>query len=380
VSNFVQLTMNGAGPGLCLTCGSLRHCFITLYLLSDYPAKLTVHTSEGALMSPDKSRDQDLRRFSEMRALVTGGAGFIGSHLTERLVDAGAKVLVIDDMSNGVQQNLSAVKDRITLRRGSIVDTALARSAVKEHEPEIVFHLAARNLVMSIKDAREDAAVTIIGLLNLLDAIRQTDRTETFVHSSTGSVYGEPVESPQTEKHSRTPTSPYGISKMAAEDYLRVWNKLYGTQYVALRYYNVYGPRQSANESTGGGVIPVFANRLLAGQPLTVDGTGKQQRCFTYVSDVVKANLLAALNRKCWCDFYNIATTERIDVLSLAKLMMEVSGVKTPIKFGPERPGDIMRFDPSIELAARRMGYAPEVSLRDGLAFYFEWLRSTRKQ
>lgn len=327
-------------------------------------------------MSPNKSSEPDLARFNDTRVLVTGGAGFIGSHLVESLVKARAKVLVIDDMSNGTRDNLSVVRDSVSLSVGSITDGEFVRSMVKQHEPEIVFHLAARNLVLSIKNPRDDAQVTVMGLLNLLEAIRETDRTEVFVHSSTGSVYGEPIESPQTEKHARIPSSPYGVSKMAAEDYLRVWSKLYSTQYVALRYYNVYGPRQSANESTGGGVIPVFANRLLAGQPLTVDGTGKQQRCFTYVTDVARANLLSSTSKKCWCDFYNIATNERIDILSLAKLMMEVSGTKVPIQFGPARPGDIMEFDPSIDLAARKMGYSPKVTLRNGLCMYLDWHRS----
>jgi len=329
-------------------------------------------------MSPGKKGEQNLSRFSEARVLVTGGAGFIGSHLTESLVKNGAKVLVIDDMSNGVPSNLSAIRDSITLSVGSVADREFVRGIVRQHEPEIVFHLAARNLVLSIRDPRDDAQVTILGLLNLLEAIREADRTEVFVHSSTGSVYGEPVESPQTEKHARVPTSPYGVSKMAAEEYLRIWSKLYSTKYVALRYYNVYGPRQSANESTGGGVIPVFANRILTGQPLVVDGTGKQQRCFTYVSDVTKSNLLSATTKDCWCDAYNIAADERIDILSLAKLMMEVSGAKVPIKFGPERPGDIMKFDPSIERAAHRFGYAPKVTLKDGLRNYFDWLESIR--
>jgi len=328
-------------------------------------------------MSPERSKSQDLSRLQDMRVLVTGGAGFIGSHLAEHLVSLGAKVLVVDDMSNGTPENLLAVRDRIILRVGSVVDGELVDDLVRQHQPEMIFHMAARNLVLSIRNPRDDALVTIIGLLNLLEATRKTDGTEVFVHSSTGSVYGEPIQFPQTESHPRIPSSPYGVSKMAAEEYLRVWNKLYSTKYVGLRYYNVYGPRQSANESTGGGVIPVFANRLLAGQPLTVEGSGKQQRCFTYVSDVAKSNLVSALNKKCWCDFYNIATNERVDILSLAKLMMEVSGVRVPIEFGPARPGDIMKFDPSIELAARRIGYTPKVSLRDGLRVYVEWLRST---
>jgi len=337
---------------------------------------LAVHALEGVRVKPHGTRDEDFGQYGGMRVLVTGGAGFIGSHLIEHLVGFGAKVLVIDDMSRGTLENLSAVKDRVALRVGSVTDSELVDRAVKEHEPEVVFHLAAKNLVMSIRDPREDASVTITGLLNLLEAIRKVDRTKIFVHSSTGSVYGEPIKSPQTESHPRAPSSPYGVSKMAAEEYLRVWNKLYSTQYVALRYYNVYGPRQSAHEGTGGGVIPVFATRLLSGQPLTVDGSGKQQRSFTYVSDVARSNLLSVLRKECWCDFYNIATNERIDILSLANLMMDVSGVKTPIQFGPERPGDVMRFDPSIELAARRMGYAPRVTLRDGLQRYFEWLRT----
>lgn len=329
-------------------------------------------------MKTGKKSNRTSTIFEDARILVTGGAGFIGSHLTEKLVKMGAQVLVLDDMSNGVSENLAAVKEQITLQVGSVCDCDLVDRLMREHEPEFVFHLAAQNLVLSIRDPRSDAKVTIMGLLNLLESMRRADSTEVFVHSSTGSVYGEPLEFPQTERHVRVPSSPYGVSKVAAEEYLRIWKDLYSVNFVALRYYNVYGPRQSNNEATGGGVIPVFANRLLAGQPLRVEWTGMQRRCFTYVSDVVRSNLQAAIRKESWCDFYNIATEERTDILSLAKLMMEVSGIQTEIEYGPKRPGDIMQFEPSVELAKQKMNYVAEVKLREGLRMYLEWLKSTK--
>lgn len=330
-------------------------------------------------MVQEPTTDNIANRFQDTRVIVTGGAGFIGSHLTECLVEYGSDVLVIDDLSRGNLNNLDQVKDDIRMHIGSISDADLVQQIVAEHAPEIMFHLAAQNLVLSIQDPRSDAQVTIMGLLNLLDAMQQAGQTEVFVHSSTGSVYGEPLEMPQTEVHPRVPTSPYGVSKLAAEEYLRVWNDLYSLPYVSLRYYNVYGPRQSANESTGGGVIPVFANRLLKGEPLIIEGTGEQQRCFTYVGDVVRANVLAAVNRTCWNDVYNIATEEHTDILSLANIMMDVSGIETEIEYAPPRPGDIMRFDPSIVHAEEKIGYVPRVQLREGLADYFQWLRSTKE-
>ena len=329
-------------------------------------------------MKTGENSNHGFERFEDARILVTGGAGFVGSHLTEKLVQLGAHVLVLDDMSSGIHENLTTVKEQIALQVGSVSDSDLVESLMKKHEPEFVFHLAAQNLVLSIQNPRSDAKVTIMGLLNLLEAMRRADRAEVFVHSSTGSVYGEPLEFPQTESHARMPSSPYGVSKLAAEEYLRIWKDLYSVDYVALRYYNVYGPRQSSNEATGGGVIPVFANRLLADQPLRVEWTGKQQRCFTYVFDVVRSNLLAATKRECWCDFYNIATDEKTDILSLANLMMEVSGVHTEIEFAPKRPGDIRQFEPSIELAKQKMNYTARTKLREGLRIYFEWLRSTK--
>jgi len=329
-------------------------------------------------MKLGENSNNEFKRFKDARILVTGGAGFVGSHLTEKLVQLGAHVLVLDDMSCGIHENLTAVKDQITLQVGSVSDSNLVDSLMKKHEPEFVFHLAAQNLVLSIRNPRLDAMVTIFGLLNLLEAMRRNDSTEVLIHSSTGSVYGEPLEFPQTESHVRIPSSPYGVSKLAAEEYLRIWKDLYSVDYVALRYYNVYGPRQSSNEATGGGVIPVFANRLLAGQPLRVEWTGKQQRCFTYVSDVVRSNLLAATRRECWCDYYNIATDEKTDILSLANLMMEVSGVHTEIEFASKRPGDIKYFEPSIELAKQKMNYTPRTKLHEGLQIYLEWLKSTK--
>lgn len=328
------------------------------------------------LKHDDISNQEYSNQFQGMRVLVTGGAGFIGSHVTEHLVSSGADVLVLDDMSKGSVENLSSIRDRIRLHEGSVIDRGLVSNLLKEHEPEIVFHLAARNLVLSIENPQLDVEVSIIGLLNLIEEIRKSEHTKVFVHSSSGSVYGEPLEFPQTETHIRSPTSPYGIAKMAAEEYLRVWNDLYNLQYISLRYYNVYGPRQSSEEDTGGGVIPIFANRLLSGLPLIIDGSGKQERCFTYVTDVVRSNLLAAVNKECWCDNYNIATTERTNIITLAKLMMETAEVETPVEFGPARLGEVMKFYPSVELAVRKMGYSPRVTLRDGLPIYFEWLRS----
>jgi UDP-glucose 4-epimerase len=207
-----------------------------------------------------------------------------------------------------------------------------------------------------------------------LEALRRKEMDSLIVYSSSGSVYGEPEDSPQLESHKRRPSSPYGVAKLAAEEYLRTWDHLYSMSYIGLRYYNVYGPRQSGDESSGGGVIPIFASRILAGSPLKIDGTGKQERCFTYVSDVVQANIISTMKKNCWGEFFNIASDERIDILGLANLMMEVTGKTVPLEFMPTRLGEIMIFQPSIELAKKKMGYEPNILLKDGLRMYFNWL------
>jgi UDP-glucose 4-epimerase len=308
--------------------------------------------------------------------VVTGGAGFIGSHLVDALVGYRAQVSVVDDFSMGKSGNLDKVRKKIMLFEGDISNQSFISKIFAEVQPEIVFHFASRNLMSSLRNPQQDVMISVIGLLNILEEMRKSNNAELIVHSSTGSVYGEPKHTPQTEDHVREPTSPYGVSKMSAEEYLRVWYHLYSLPFIGLRYYNVYGPRQAAIEADGSGVIPIFARRILAHEPLFIDGNGTQKRCFSHVLDIVQSNLNGYSFQDCWCDFYNIASDEQIDIIQLAQLMMETSGNPVDIKYRPQRFGEIMNFEPSIARAKEKLHFAPRITLRDGLVSYFKWLKA----
>lgn len=308
------------------------------------------------------------------RVLITGAAGFIGSHLAEAGLESGATVIAFDDLSFGNERNLASAisSGRCDLFPGTVEDpAALARAMAGV---DVVFHMAALNLVSSINDPRRDLMVNALGTLNVLEAAVEAKTVRVLVQASTGSVYGEPRYVPQDEEHPLNPVSPYGISKLAGERYVMAWPKYRGLPTVSLRYFNVYGPRQRSD--SGGGVIPIFIRRAMAAQPLVIHGSGDQQRCFTYVGDVVDATLLAARTERAWNDFYNIGTDEITTIAELAAKVLQIAGSGDLPQFSERRPGDIDGFRPSIQKAEAKLGYRPQVRLSEGLKLTWKWLRA----
>src|SRR5687768_11916620 len=267
-----------------------------------------------------------------MRAVVTGGAGFIGSHLVDALVARGDEVHVVDSLTSGRRENLPA-------------DASLHERDIREPladlfddvRPEGVFHLAAQaDVGTSVEQPDFDAEVNVLGTLRVLEAARRHDAAVVF-SSTGGAIYGECVD-PAGEDAERRPLSPYGTSKLAGEEYLATWNRLYGTRHVALRFANVYGPRQLAKLE--GGVVAIFLERLAAGEPATIFGDGSQTRDFVYVGDVVRAVLLAAGHEG---GVLNVGTGVETSVLDLYRLCAKVAGVEVEAELTDARPGDVLR-------------------------------------
>ena len=307
------------------------------------------------------------------RCLVVGGAGFIGSHLTEALVSRGDEILVLDALSSGVLRNLSPFLDKSDFMRGDVSKAETVEKCVKRNRPQIIFNLAATNLLGSLKDPVRDLMITGTGTINLLEVARKSHFVERIVFASSGSVYGEARYSPQNEAHPLEPTSPYGAAKLLAEKYLGVWRDLYDVSYSSLRLYNVYGPRQ--DYSRQGGVIPIFISRMLGGQQPMIEGSGRQKRCFTFVTDVVRAFILASQHPRSDGLTFNVASKEVCTILELVEKLNRLIGTSIEPTFGPPRPGDIMDFRPDISLAEEKLGYKPKVSLDEGLASTIDWLR-----
>jgi len=292
-----------------------------------------------------------------MRAIVTGGAGFIGSHVVDALVGRGDEVHVLDNLATGSLDNLSPDS---RFREGDIrTDTAALFDEVR---PELCVHLAAQaDVNTSVHRPDYDADVNVIGTIRVLEAAR-AHGTQIVFSSTGGAIYGE-CERPATEEAHRRPLSPYGIAKLAAEEYLAGWNRLRGTGHVALRFANVFGPRQSA--SLEGGVVAIFLERMAAGQPTTIFGTGEQSRDFVYVGDVV-AGVLAAVGHD--GGVFNIGTGVETSVNALHEACRLVTGFDEPPSYGPAREGDVLRsvIDPSR--AWQELGWQPATSLAAGLA------------
>jgi nucleoside-diphosphate-sugar epimerase len=279
------------------------------------------------------------------KVLVTGAAGFIGSHLSEALVDLGAEVVAIDDLSAGKLTNLAPLSQRPNFR--------FARIDVCDGGPEMdalfdgvdtVFHNAASKKNVCLVDPQRDLAVNAGGALNLLEKAR-AHGVRKFVQASTGSVYGEPQIFPTTEEHPLHPVSYYGVSKLAGERYVDVFHKLYGLDTTILRYFHVYGPRQESNEF--GGVVSIFLRRITSGENPIVFGHGRQVRSFTWVGDLVQANLRAATNPKATGQAYNAASGVRVTINELAEGMLALLDPqkRLSVEHGEPLIGDIMEFD-----------------------------------
>jgi len=302
--------------------------------------------------------------------LVTGGAGFIGSHIAERLARDGDKVRVLDDLSSGKEANLQSFADQIELIRGDIRDATLVKRAMKD--VEVVFHEAALGSVpRSVADPLTTHEVNITGTLNVLLAARDAG-VRRVVYASSSSVYGETPELPKHEKMAPHPLSPYALSKLSGEHYAKVFKQVYGFEVVSLRYFNIFGPRQDP-ESQYAAVIPRFITALLSETSPVVYGDGLQSRDFTYVENVVNANLLAAQAEGVEGEAFNVACGGRYTLLELLAKLKEIIPSRTGPIHEAARAGDVRDSQASIEAAERELGYRVSVDFDEGLRRTVNW-------
>ncbi|NYE56951.1 SDR family oxidoreductase [Carboxydothermus ferrireducens] len=302
--------------------------------------------------------------------LVTGGAGFIGSHIVERLVRDGAEVVVLDDLSSGKEENLSEVLDKITFIKGDVRDLDLLRNIVED--VDYIFHEAAMASVpASIDDPLKCHEVNVTGTINVLLAAKENG-VKRVVYAASSAVYGNNETLPKKEDMYPEPLSPYAVSKYAGELYLQVFTRIYGIEAVGLRYFNVYGPKQDPN-SQYAAVIPKFIDALLKGMPPTIYGDGLQTRDFIFIDDVVEANMLALTARGASGKVFNIACGERITLNRLYKVIKEIIGVDIEPVYAEARVGDVRDSLADISLARNILGFEPKVSLEEGLKKTVEW-------
>ena len=309
------------------------------------------------------------------RALITGGAGFIGSHVADRFVADGWSTEVLDDLSSGKRENLSPA---IRFHQMD-VRSAGAASLVSSGGFDVVVHLAAQmDVRRSVADPRFDADVNIGGTLNLCEAIRSmTGKRPRFVFSSTGgALYGDTARPPHAETTAKDPDSPYGVAKLAVEQYLGYYTRVHGLEAVTVRYANVYGPRQDPHGEAG--VVAIFCQRILGGRALTIFGDGTQTRDYVYVLDVVEATYLAATRPippagGVDARAFNVGTGVATSVLELAETLRRASGRDAPIEFAPKRAGEQMESYLTATKATTVLGWQPRVDLEAGLADTFAW-------
>jgi UDP-glucose 4-epimerase len=307
-----------------------------------------------------------------VRVLVTGGAGFIGSHIVDALVDRGDDVIVLDDLTTGFRHN---VHTSARLIEGSIADETAAKSAVEGCE--LVFHQAAHKAVLrSVEQPLTTDTANTHGTLNILKAAADAG-VRRVVHASSSSIYGGATTVPTPETEPLQPRSPYAVTKLAAEHYCRVFAELYGLETVALRYFNVYGPRQRP-DATYAAVIPLFVDALLHDREVEVHGDGHQSRDFTYITDVIAANLAAAAApaEACSGKAYNIAAGSSSSLLDLLHILGRVLDVVPRPHFVAPRAGDVRMSQADARAAARDLGFHCEVGIDDGLTRTVEWLRT----
>lgn len=304
--------------------------------------------------------------------LVTGGAGFIGSHIVETLVERGERVRVLDNLSTGRWDNIAPFLDHIEFISGDLRDEKTVRQAVAGID--YVFHQAAiPSVIRSVQDPIPTEMANVVGTLNLLLAARDSG-VRRLVYASSASVYGDSLILPKVETMMPSPKSPYGVSKLAMEYHCRVFTELYGLETVGLRYFNVFGPRQDPT-SEYAAVIPKFITAMLRGQPPRIYGDGMQSRDFIYVSNVVGANLLAATAPDMSGHVFNAAFGSRYTLLELVAVLNEILGTHIEPAFEPARPGDVKHSQADIGLI-QRCGYQLQVDFWAGLQKTVEWFNA----
>jgi UDP-glucose 4-epimerase len=302
------------------------------------------------------------------RALVTGGAGFIGSHVADLYLEHGYEVTVLDNFASGRRENVPSEATLVELD----LTSAAARDLVVKSRFDVISHLGAQiDVRKSVADPTHDATINVVGTLNLLEGVRASGHPTRFIFSSTGgALYGDFVTPPNVEDFAKDPESPYGIAKLSAELYMAYYARVHRVDTVALRYANVYGPRQDPHGEAG--VVAIFCNRILTEQPLTVFGDGSQTRDYVFVKDVARANLAAATRElppagRLDSRGFNIGTGIETSVVALAEALQKSAGSSVPLAFAPARPGEQQRSAVSIEKAQRALGWRPTVNLHDGL-------------
>lgn len=306
------------------------------------------------------------------RIVVTGGAGFIGSHLVDRLLTEGSEVTIIDSFETGQAQNVSC-HNNLQVIRGDIRDYALIKRTLKG--ADAVFHEAAlASVVLSIRDPTIANEINVAGTLNLLKASLDLG-VKRFVYASSAAVYGNTNRVQKKEDMPLSPTSPYGVSKLAAEKYVEIFHELYGLETISLRYFNVYGPRQRFDEKWAyGGVISIFLDRLLRNMPPVIYGDGKQTRDFVYVKDVVEANMLALRRNDAVGETFNIGTGKRITVNKVAQLLKRMTSKENLENvYSDSRLGDVRHGYADISKAKRILNYGPKFSMERGLEELVNW-------
>ena len=314
---------------------------------------------------------------SNRRILVTGGAGFIASHVAEAYLAAGDQVWIVDDLSSGKRSNLPQGAEFVEM---DVRDPGI-RDLVRDVRPDIVnLHAAQIDVRISVADPARDAGINLLGLLNVTEAALEVGTQRVVFVSSGGVVYGEPEQIPTPETAPKLPLSPYGVTKLGGEFYLNYYRHVHGMEYVALRYSNVFGPRQDPHGEAG--VVAIFCNRLLSGQALTIFGDGQQTRDYVYVKDVVAANMLASdvdmgagegLDSRA----FNVGTGVGTSVLELATVLEGIAGDSLPRNHEPERPGELRQSTLDSRLIQSR-GWAPAFTLEQGLRETYEHIANQR--
>ena len=311
--------------------------------------------------------------YSGRKVLVTGGAGFIGSHVADSLLEKGCEVHVLDNLSGGTREN---VPDGAAFHELDVRDEAV-EALFAEHRFSVMCHLAAQmDVRVSVADPQFDASVNVLGLLNLMEAGRAHGLEKVAFASTGGAIYGDPDPSvngggPQPESHPTRPLSPYGITKLVSEHYLRFYQATHGIGYAALRFGNVYGPRQNPHGEAG--VVAIFAQRLLRGDAVTINGDGKQTRDYVYVGDVVRAFVAGLANEG--SDVYNVGTGVETDVNELFGHINAFTGANAAETHGEAKPGEQMRSVLDTSHAQRALGWRPEVDVATGLERTVDWFR-----
>lgn len=307
-------------------------------------------------------------------ALVTGGAGFIGSHLVDELVGGGCRVKVLDNLSTGRIENLDRARSNIEFIQGDIRDTDTVLAATQDCEA--VFHLAAMvSVPQTVADPLVSSDINIMGTATVLEAAR-LQNTRSFVLASSCAAYGDDPHQPKTEQMPTIPLSPYALQKLTAERYMTLFHQIYAMSAVSLRFFNVYGPRQDPS-SPYSGVISIFMNQALAAKPPTIYGDGNQSRDFIYVTDIVRALLMAA-NPAAAGQVINVGSGRSVTIAQLWGEIASLAGIEIPAQYAAARTGDIRHSLAGIDLARNLLKFEPAVGLDTGLRQTFEWYKENR--